>query len=225
MKVFLTGASGYIGSAVAEALRASGDQVIGLARSDEAAKKLEDRGDQVLRGDLQNLEALRQGAQAADGVIHTATTNNGDTDSAAVRAMLDAISESGKPFIFTSGVWVLGSTGEKVADEDMPVNPAALVDWRAGLEEDVLASSRQGIRAIVIRPAMVYGRGGGMFAGFIESAKGEGAKFVGDGENRWTGVHVDDLADLYVAALHQAPAGTLLHGASGDAVRVRLIAE
>jgi nucleoside-diphosphate-sugar epimerase len=78
---------------------------------------------------------------------------------------------------------------------------------------------------MVIRPAMVYGRAGGLFAGFIETAKGDGAKFVGDGENRWTGVHVDDLADLYVAALHKAPAGTLLHGASGDAVRVRLIAE
>jgi nucleoside-diphosphate-sugar epimerase len=225
MKVFLTGASGYIGSAVAEALQARGDQVIGLARSEDAAKKLEARGVQVLRGDLQNLDTLRQGAQEADGVIHTATTNNGELDSAAVYAMLEALQGTNKPFIFTSGVWVLGNTGDKIVDEDYPVNPVPLVAWRAGLEEDVLVAARHGVRAMVIRPAMVYGRAGGLFTSFIETAKGDGARFVGNGENRWTGVHVEDLADLYVAALHQAPAGTLLHGASGDAVRVRLIAE
>lgn len=225
MRVFLTGATGYIGSAVADALLAAGDQVIGLARTEEKAARLVDKGIEPLRGDLTDLEVLKKGAQMADGVINTATTNDGAKDRAAVEAMLDALAGSGKPFVFTSGVWVLGPTGGKTANEDTPVNPPAFLQWRVELEDDVLAARHNNIRTIVIRPAMVYGRGGGIFESFIQTAKETGARYVGDGENRWSAVHVDDLADLYVAALHQAPAGTLLHAASGDPVRVRLIAD
>lgn len=225
MKVFLTGATGYIGSAIADALLGAGDQVIGLARSDEAAQKLAGRGIDPLRGDLTDPKSLIAGANEADAVIHTATTNDGARDRAAVEAMLGALAGTGKSFVFTSGVWVLGDTDGKVADEDMPVNPPDFLSWRAELEEQVLATSRENVRAIVIRPAMVYGRGGGLFTTFIESAKKDGAQYIGSGENRWTGVHVEDLADLYVLAAHQAPAGTLLHGASGEAVRVRHIAD
>lgn len=225
MKVFLTGATGYIGGAVADALLAAGDQVIGLARSDEAAQKIEGTGVDVLRGNLTDTSALVRGAKEADAVINTASTNDGARDTAAVEAMLGALAGTGKAFIFTSGVWVLGDTDGKIADEDTPVNPPGFLIWRTDLEERVLAAARENIRAIVIRPAMVYGRAGGLFTSFLESAKKDGAQYIGDGENRWTSIHVEDLADLYVLALHQAPAGTLLHGANGDAVRTRHIAE
>jgi nucleoside-diphosphate-sugar epimerase len=225
MRVFLTGATGYIGSAVADALLASGDQVIGLARTDEAVQKLTGKSIDVQRGDLTDLKSLVSGAKEADAVIHTATTNDGSRDRAAVEAILGALAGTGKPFIYTSGVWVLGDTDGKLADEDTPVNPPAFLSWRADLEEDVLAAAKDNVRCIVIRPAMVYGGGGGLFTGFIESAKKDGAQYIGGGENRWTGVHVEDLADLYALALHNAPAGTLLHGANGDAVRVRHIAD
>jgi len=147
-------------------------------------------------------------------------------DQAAVRVMLDAIAGSGKPFIYTSGVWVLGDTGGRVADETWPVNPAALVAWRPAAEQLVLQASAQKVRSIVIRPAVVYGRGEGIPAGFVESARTHGAaRYVGSGENRWPVIDVDDLADLYVRALEKAPAGTVLLAADGSAHRVKEIAE
>jgi nucleoside-diphosphate-sugar epimerase len=225
MRVFLTGATGYIGSAVAERLRAAGHQLSALARSDAAAARLSAAGIEPIRGDFGDSKSVAAGARGADGVISLATTYDPAVDGPAIDAILEALAGSNKPFIYTSGIWSHGDTGGKVVDESSRPNPAALVAWRQGVEDRVLGAARQKIRTVVIRPAIVYGRGGGIPAGFVESARKEGAaQFVGTGENRWPFVHVDDLADLYLLALENAPPGTLLLGVSGEAHPVREVA-
>jgi nucleoside-diphosphate-sugar epimerase len=142
-----------------------------------------------------------------------------------VDAILDALAGSDKPFIYTSGIWSHGDTGGTVVDETSPVHPAPLVAWRQAVDDRVLKGAKRGIRSIVIRPAVVYGRAGGIPAGFADSARKNGAaRFVGTGQNRWPLVHVDDLADLYAIALERAPAGTLLLAVHGPSQRVRDLA-
>jgi nucleoside-diphosphate-sugar epimerase len=225
MKVFLTGATGYIGTAVADRLRAAGHQMSGLARNDAAAAKLQNTGVGPVRGDFSDPTSLGSAARSADGVISTATTYNPAIDGPAIDAMLDALSGSNKPLIYTSGIWSHGDTGGMVVDETAPPRPAELVAWRQAVEDRVLRAAKRQIRTVVIRPAIVYGRGGGIPAGFVESAQKQGAaQYVGTGENRWPFVHVDDLADLYLLALEKAPAGTLLLGVSGPSYPVREVA-
>jgi nucleoside-diphosphate-sugar epimerase len=225
MRVFLTGATGYIGSAVAERLRAAGHQLTALARSDASAAKLESAGIQPIRGDFSDPKSVGSAADAADGVISLATTYDPAIDGPAIDAILEALAGSNKPFIYTSGIWSHGDTGGKVVDETSPPNPAELVRWRQKVEQRVLDGARRGIRSVVIRPAIVYGRGGGIPAGFVDSARKEGAaRYVGTGRNRWPLVHVDDLADLYLLALEKAPPGTLLLGVHGPSRPVSEIA-
>lgn len=228
MQVFLTGATGYIGSAVAEALVQAGYTVAGLARSEDQARLLAARGLGAHRGDLRDPASLAEGVLQADAVIHTAmvpAADAGQVDRAAVEAILGALSQENRPFIYTSGCWVLGNTGSKIADEDTPLDPTPLVAWRPAVERLVWEAVRQGVQGVVLRPAMVYGRGGGLVSSFVQSAREHGAaRVIGNGENRWTFVHVDDLAALYVLAL-RAAAGTLLFAAHGAALRVRAVAE
>jgi nucleoside-diphosphate-sugar epimerase len=228
MKVFLTGATGYIGSAVAEALQLAGHDVLGLARSEEAARKLKEKQIETHRGDLSDAESVGLACHDADAVIHLACPGDATSerlDRILVDAVLDELEGTNKPFIYTSGVWVLGDTGDKVADENWPLSPTPLVAWRPAIEERVLKSVPDEVRSIVIRPALVYGRGGGIPAMLVGSARqGDSAgsvRFVGTGNNRWPTIHVEDLADLYLRALRNAPAGALLHGASGESFKVR----
>ncbi|HTT64934.1 MAG TPA: SDR family oxidoreductase [Bryobacteraceae bacterium] len=229
MQIFLTGATGYIGSAVADALAKAGYAVVGLARSDDQVRMLAARGLGAHRGDLRDPASLAEGARNADAVVHTAlpaAPDAGQVDRAAVEAIIGALSQFNRPFIYTSGCWVLGNTGGRVADEDTPLDPTPLIAWRPAIEQIVLAAASRGVQGIVLRPAMVYGRGGGLVAAFVRSAREQGAaRVIGNGENRWTFVHVDDLAGLYVRALQAAAAGTMLFAAHGPAVRVREVAE
>lgn len=229
MEVFLTGATGYIGTSVAEELQRAGHKVTGLARTPEKAKQLETRGVRATLGDLLKPETIAASAQAAEGVIHTASTNDANAsqaDAAVVRAILNVLAGTGKPFIYTSGVWVLGSTGEKIADEHTPVNPTPLVAFRPAIEQEVLGSKDSGVRSIVIRPALVFGRGGSIPKMLADSAREAGAaRYVGDGKNHWPFVDVDDLAALYVLALEKAPPGSLYHAADGPSYRVLEVAE
>ena len=214
MMLLLTGASGYIGSVVTEKLRAAGHRVLALARSDASARKLEHLGAEPVRGDLRDRAPIERAARRADASIHLAMESSADAP-ALDRNAVDAIlaGASGKPFVYTSGIWVLGNTGGRVADETAPLNPAAIVEWRPAHEQLALGGG-----GIVIRPAMVYGRGGGFVGGFAASPK-----VVGTGENRWPFVHVDDLADLYVLALHARP-GSLYFAASGPSIPVAEVA-
>jgi nucleoside-diphosphate-sugar epimerase len=225
MQVFLTGATGYIGSAVADRLRAAGHSPIGLARSAAAATRLNAAGITPVRGDFSDPVSLGVAARPADAVISMATTYDPNIDGPAIDAFLDALAGSNKPFVYTSGIWSHGDTGGVVVDETTPPKPAALVAWRQAVEDRVREGARRGIRTVVIRPAVVYGRGGGIPAGFVQSAREKGAaRYVGTGENRWPSVHVDDLADLYLLALERAPAGSLLLGVHGPSHPVREIA-
>lgn len=229
MTVFVTGATGYIGSAICEALRAAGHQAVGLARSGEKAAALTARGDQPLHGSLQDLEILREGCRQADAVIHTAlsfTPDAGAVDRAAVEAMLGALEGSGKPFIYTSGVWVYGETGDRMLGEVAPVNPPALVAWRPAVEERVLEAHERGVRTMVFRPGMVFGRKGGFLAGFFGDARTHGAvRVVGDGRNYWSCVHAADLADLYVLAVQRPAGGQMFVTCGGMPQQVNRIAE
>ena len=173
MQVFLTGASGYIGSAVAQALRKAGHTVVGLARSEDQMRMLAARGLGGHRGDLRDPSALAEGVCIADAVIHaslSATPDAPQVDRAAVRAILDELNQFNRPFIYTSGCWVLGNTGDSVADENTPLAPTPLVAWRPVVEQMVLDAARQGVQGIVLRPAVVYGRGGGLVQFFVDSA-------------------------------------------------------
>lgn len=225
MQVFLTGATGYIGSAVADRLRAAGHQLSALARSDAAASRLTAAGIRPVRGDFSDPAAAAAAARAADATISMATTYDPSIDGPAIDAIIDALAGSDKPLIYTSGIWAHGNTDGKVVDETAPPRPASVVAWRQAVEDRVLDAARRGIRSIVIRPAIVYGRGAGIPAGFVQSAHDDGAaRFVGTGENRWPFVHVDDLADLYLLALERAPAGTLLLAVHGPSRPVRDVA-
>lgn len=229
MKVLLTGATGYIGSAVAAHLLAARHEVVGLARSQESAHKLLERGVSVHRGDLHDSESIAEAARQAEGVIHTASTNGPDApaaDAQTVAAILNALEGTNRPFIYTSGIWVLGNTHDRLADEESRLDPTPLVAWRPANEQRVLEAAARGVRSIVVRPGIVYGREGGIIGGMIQSGRqSKVVRFVGTGENRWPLVHVDDLADLYVRALEKAPAGTLLMATAGKSMRVREVAE
>ncbi|HEV7366187.1 MAG TPA: NAD-dependent epimerase/dehydratase family protein [Gemmatimonadales bacterium] len=225
MKVFLTGATGYIGTAVADRLRSAGHKLTGLARSDAAAARLKAAGITPVRGDFSDAASVGAAARQADGVISMATTYDPAVDGPAIDAILDALAGNDKPFVYTSGIWSHGDTGGAVVDETSPPHPAALVAWRQAVEDRVRDGARRGIRTVVIRPAIVYGRGGGILAGFVQSARGEGAaRYVGTGKNRWPFVHVDDLADLYCLALERAPAGSVLLGVAGPSRAVSEVA-
>jgi nucleoside-diphosphate-sugar epimerase len=228
MKIFVTGATGYIGTAVCEALSKAGHKVIGLARSPEASEKLSRRGIEPHRGELKDKDSLRAAARKADAVIHAASPSDAtseEADNSLLDAVLPELKCTNKPFIYTSGVWVIGDTGKSIADENFPLHPTPLVAWRVATEQKALESAKDGTRAIVIRPGIVYGRGGSIPASFIQSAKDRGVvAYVGDGENHWPTVHVEDVADLYVRALEKAVADSLFHAAEKDSVRVRDVA-
>jgi nucleoside-diphosphate-sugar epimerase len=229
MRVFLTGASGYIGSAVAEVLRKRGHQVVGLVRTEPARERLKERGMSGVVGTLADLDLLANAAREAEGVIHTASTNGPDApqaDRAAVQAMLGALEGSGKPFVYTSGVWVHGNTGDRPATEESPLAPTPLMAWRPAVEQLVRDAAAKGVRSVVVRPAIVYGHGGGIVAMFSNAARQDGiVKVVGTDRTRWSFVHVEDLADLYVLLLEQAKPGSVYLAAHGPAIVVKAVAE
>jgi nucleoside-diphosphate-sugar epimerase len=225
MKIFVTGATGYIGSVVVERLRDFGHQVVGLARSEESANKLAGAGAQAARGNLGDTGGITRAARECDAAIHLAMEYSprvAELDRRAVDAILEEYRLTGRPFLYTSGIWVLGDTGGKEADEETPLHPPPIVAWRPAHEQLVLRA--QGPRGVVIRPAIVYGRGGGFVADFARQARERKViRIVGTGANRWPFVHVDDLADLYVLAL-SAVAGSLYYAAAGPSIPVKEVA-
>lgn len=235
MKVFLTGATGYIGSVVAEKLQAAGHSVIGLARNEAADATLRERGIEPHRGDLRDLESLARGARAADGAIHTAFIHDFNdfegavrVERAAIAAFVDALSGSGKPFIATSGTGLLGDTGERPVDEEFPVKPDFVLATRAEAEQDILRAAERGVRSVALRlPLHVYGRGGSVFGPmWIKAAREAGVtRYIASGENKLSAVHVDDAAQLYVLALEKASAGSVFHASAEFGITGKALAK
>lgn len=218
MKVLLTGATGYIGTSVLDRLLAEGHTVTALVRDAAKASVVEAAGATALIGDVADSARVGQAVAAADGVIHTASTPEGDA--AFIDAVLGALEGTGKPFVHTGGIWSYGTASD--ITEQTPIDRPALTAWRDAGEAKVLAAS--GIRGTVVAPAMVYGRGGGLVRILTDATDG-GVLLIGDGSQHWTTVDVDDLAALYVLALESGRAGETYIGASGQNPTVRELGE
>ncbi|MFF5969995.1 SgcJ/EcaC family oxidoreductase [Streptomyces sp. NPDC012769] len=226
MKVLLTGATGYIGSAVTDHLAAAGHQVVALTRGAEQQSRRAWHGRLV--GDTADPASLA-GAVTPDieAVVHLAPPSGDvDVDIAVIEALAAPLRGTGRPFVYTSGVWVLGATGEaQEVGEETPTDPIDIVGYRPLIEQRVLAEAAERVRAVVVRPGIVYGRGGGIPALLVDRARRQGApEYYGEEGVRWPTVHVDDLAELFVAALERAEAGTVWHGVGESAVPVRDVA-
>jgi nucleoside-diphosphate-sugar epimerase len=221
MRVFVTGASGFIGSAVCAAVKKRGHDVVGLARSPEAIQKLLARGVHPVQGTLHDANVLREMTHDADAVVHCAFEQSADgvaTEARALEAMLGALTSDHEAFVYTSGVWVYGDTGGKMVDESAPLHPLKIVAWRAAHEQRVHEAQQHGLRTVVVRPGIVYGDGGGIPGMMVaQAAKGE-LRVVGDGANHWATVRVDALGELYALAIERAPAGSYYNGVNGEPV-------
>jgi nucleoside-diphosphate-sugar epimerase len=233
MKVFVTGATGFIGSAIVRELLLAGHQVLGLARSDTAAASLAAAGAEVQRGALDDLDSLRSGAAASDGVIHLAYVHDfsqyeaaARTDQRAIETLGEALAGSHQPFVITSGTALL-PPGRLVTEEDAP-DAGGFGAVRGAAEGVALSFATRGVRVSVVRPApSVHGEGDhGFVATLIGIAREKGVSgYIGDGSNRWPAVHRLDAAHLFRLALEKAQAGSVLHGAADEGVPVRAIAE
>lgn len=215
MKAFVTGATGYIGLNVAKALRRDGFQVWGLTRSEQKADFLAQNEIHPVIGDMQDPDSYLDVATECSVLAHAAADYKHDTPALDKKTVKNLI-KSGKKgaqtktLLYTSGCWIIGNTGNKMADETTPANPVDAVQWRPEIEELVIESDD--LNGIVIRPGCVYGERGGLTGMWFNGAENEhNLTAVGDGTNYWTMVHVDDLADAYVRAARSGLAGEVFN--------------
>ncbi|MFP5229598.1 MAG: SDR family oxidoreductase [Acidobacteriota bacterium] len=235
MRVFVTGATGFIGSRIVPELIGAGHQVLGLARSDSGADRLADFGAQVQRGDLEDLESLRSGAAASDAVLHVAFrriqhlqhdwtrfAENCEVDKRAIEAMGAVLLGSSRPFVVTSGVGV--AEGRAATEDDPPIPPSAA--YPRASEATAVALLERGVHASVMRLPQVHDTvKQGLITPLVAIARAKRVSaYVGDGQNRWPAVHVTDAARLYRLALEKGTAGARYHAVAEEGVMLKDIA-
>jgi nucleoside-diphosphate-sugar epimerase len=232
MKVFMTGATGYIGGTIADALLKAGHSVAALARAEEAAARLRGHGIEAVRGDLSSHGVVRNAARSADAVVNCANAE----DPFVVAAIIEGLAGSGKAFLHTSGSSVVGdkSAGKfspKIYHEDTPLDPLPEKIQRVAVHRSVLAAAAQGIRSVVLCPCLIHGQGRGANPDSIQvpnlirqAVKSGVPRYIGDGENVWSTVHIEDVADAYLLALESARAGSFFFIENGEA-RLKSIVE
>ena len=236
MKIFLTGATGYIGAVVAQKLQTAGYSVVGLARTKMAAQKLVLQNIEPFIGDLRSPDCLTQVARQTDGIVHTAFihdfknwTSAVVSDRQFIATISDALAGSGKPLIATSDSGVLGDTKNVIAEENYPISKNSILACRAQAERDIIQACQLGIRTVVLRlPLYVYGLTGGtsFTAMQIRTALEMGVcQYVESGNQQVSTAHVDDVAQLYLLALEKAPAGSLFQVATESGIATKAIAQ
>lgn len=237
MRIFVTGASGWIGSAVVPELADAGHRVVGLARSDTSAAALSRAGAEVVRGTIDDLDVLRNAAAASDGVIHLAFKHDiafagdfrgaAEADRRAVDVFGDVLAGTDRPFVLASGLAGL-APGRVATEQDMPTLDGSPVSARAATAQAVLAYASRGVRSSVVRLSPTcHGEGdNGFMATLVAVARAKGVSgYIGDGANRWPAVHRLDAARLFRVAVEKAPAGSVLHGVAEEGVAIRDVAE
>lgn len=212
MRVFLTGGTGYIGAAVLDAFVRAGHHVDALVRHGGQAKEVEAHGAHAIVGDLAEAKSYSDALALADGAIHAAFESSArgpQVDAAALDALLGVPEPSGRFLIYTSGVWVLGSSSAPL-DEESPLEPAELTAWRVPHERRVLDAS-SGLRTAVVRPGIVFGGSRGIVGDLFKDAANGLVRVVGSGDNHWPLVHDRDLADLYLRIALSPDAAGIFH--------------
>ena len=217
MRIFLTGATGYIGSAVLDAALRANHQVTALVRTPQAADVLASRGVTPVLGDLKTLKSYRAAADEHDAYIHTAAESSPkreEVDRKAIDTLVGLASaraqSSPASFVYTSGIWVLGSNAQ-LMDETAQPNPGHLLGWRPAHEQIVLQSAVPNLRTAVIRPGVVYGGNRGIVSDLLKNAQNGLIRVIGTGENHWPLVYDRDLADLYVRVAAMPEASGMYH--------------
>jgi nucleoside-diphosphate-sugar epimerase len=225
VRIFVTGATGYIGGSLAARLVANGHQVRGLVRNADKAAQLKSRGIEPVLGTLADLALIAEASRQADAVVNTANSD----DSFVVNAMVEALAGSGKPLLHTSGSSVVadraaGEYSDNIFNEDSPFEPLPERLLRVAVDRAVLLAAQRNVRSVVIRPTLIYGRGHGLnphslqLPHLIELAQKYGvARHVGRGLNVWSHVYIDDVIELYVLALEKAPPGSVFYAENGEA--------
>ena len=224
MRVFLTGGTGYVGSAVLESLVRGGHQVDALVRHSEAAARVQARGANPVLGNLLQSASWRDAAAAADGAIHAATEYGPrvrEIDATAID-VFTTLPRSKRFLIYTSGIWVLGPAPAPI-DETAPVNPIEIVAWRPAHEKRVLDAASAGFRAIVVRPGVVYGGSRGIVGDVLKDAANSLVRIVGSGDNHWPLIYDRDLGELYARLVNTPEASGVYHATDGGAETVNEI--